>query len=83
MSSKVVKPSCASNQIKNFIQLLIQRVHNALFSCHLNNDKIDRANTAENFKSDFNVEIESQCDSLYAEKPQVRNWRYHLTSDHL
>lgn len=68
------------------MQLLIQRVHNQLFHCHLNNNIIDRTSSSElKFHNDgfnYNVGMNSNCKMSRTEERQLGNWRYHLTNDH-
>lgn len=75
----------------NFIRILIQRAHKALLSPFSNKENSDRISTPKHFAMDLNhnlnqnIEMRSNFNvaQVNIEKTEPRNWRYHLTNDHL
>lgn len=78
-------PSQTTNETKNILQLLVQRIRNKLHSCRSDRDTIDGITASSNFdyKFDRNFEMRPNNNMSHREeKIQIRNWRYHLTNDH-
>lgn len=74
-----------TDEKKNFIHVLVQRVRIKLLNCRADRDTVDTVTATANFDYRFDRNFEMRPNhnlSLYGEKSQVRNWRYHLTNDH-
>lgn len=70
---------------KNFLQLLVQRIRNKLHNCQSDRDSIDETIVPSNFDYKFDRNFEMRVNNNISpreDKTQIRNWRYHLTSDH-
>lgn len=61
----------------------MERIRRKLLSCQSNDDTIDGTSDHFNCHFDRNFELRPNNNTNHEEKRQVRNWRYHLTNDHL
>lgn len=74
-----------------FAQFLKQRVHKRIKSCHSNEEIIGRACVRKHSSLDLHnklspdIKMKSNFISTKnsVENTEIRNWRYHLTNDHL
>lgn len=80
-----------TKQITKFVQFLKRHVLKVITSCYSNEENMNRACTPKrstldlHFKLNPNIEVKSNFNTakVSEEKTETRNWRFHLTNDHL